>query len=134
MGLDIFFYATQENIAKDALEPAIYDKNAWNKAYEDGKVMRVGDSLRKNYPLHSYVCSSFVEDGGDSDLNCKPYPINHLIESILSLAKNREFDAFDMDDDEIEFGETYLSEIEEAFTELKKYAEDGYTIVYYAWY
>lgn len=58
-----------------------------------------------------------------SVLNCAPYPINHLIEPILTLAKNREFNAFDMDDDEMGFGEMHLSEIEEAFTKLKEYAE-----------
>lgn len=135
MGLDIFFYATKENIAHDELEESLLDEDAWNTAYDDGKIEQIAKRVRKNYPLYRYVCQSFAElDGGDGDLNCEPYPINHLIEPILASAKNREFDAFDLEDDELDFAENYLAEIEQVFTECKRYADDGFTVVFYAWY
>lgn len=67
-------------------------------------------------------------------MNCEPYPINHLIEQILADAKNREFEAFDLEDDELDLAEEYLAEIEQVFTECKQYTDDGFTVVFYAWY
>lgn len=135
MGLDIFFYATKEDIATDELEEALLNKDEWNAAYEGGKIKPIAERVRKNYPLYRYVCTSFAEcDGGFGDLNCELYPINYLIEPVLALAKNREFDAFDLEDDELGLAEEYLAEIEQVFTECKKYADDGFTVVFHAWY